>query len=212
MGLLDEILGGLARGQRGGPSGGGPGPGAGGAGLSPIATALITLLAGKFLGGAGGRPGGPLGGGPSGSAPPGGGGLGDILGSVLGGGQPRGGTPPGGGGIGDLLGGLLGGAGGPGGHGGSVLTGGLNDLLRQFDQRGHGAAAQSWIGRGENQHLTPEQIEATLGSEQVDSLAEQAGLSRIGLLEGLSQELPGFVDQLTPDGRIPTDEEADRML
>ena len=132
---------------------------------------------------------------------------------MLGGGQPRGGMPAGGGGIGDLLGGLLGGAGGPGGgRGGSVLSGGLNDLLRQFEGSGHGDAAQSWIGRGENAQISPAAIEAALGSEQVDSLAEQAGLSRVGLLEGLSQELPGFVDQLTPDGRIPTDEEADRML
>jgi uncharacterized protein YidB (DUF937 family) len=205
MGLLDIL------GQIGGrPGAQNPfGGQAGGSGLSPIATALIALLAGKVLGGG---PGGPFGGGPFGNAPPGGsGGLGDILGSVLGGGQPRGGMPSGGG-LGDLLGGLLGGAGPGGGRGGSVLTGGLNDLLRQFEQSGHGNAAQSWIGRSENQHLSPEQIEQALGSEQVDSLAEQAGLSRVGLLEGLSQELPGFVDQLTPDGRIPTDEEAEQIL
>jgi uncharacterized protein YidB (DUF937 family) len=32
------------------------------------------------------------------------------------------------------------------------------------------------------------------------------------LLEGLSQHLPDFVDQLTPEGRLPTEEEASRMV
>src|SRR5688500_15335876 len=130
MGLLDILgqIGGGPRAQR--PAGGQPG-----GGLSPIATALLALLASKALGGGSGQPGGPFGGGPFGNAPAGGagGGLGDILGSVLGGGQPRSGMPAGGGGLGDLLGGLLG-----GGRGGNVLNGGLNDLLRQFDRSGHG--------------------------------------------------------------------------
>src|SRR5262245_9450029 len=66
MGLLD-ILGGLAGGQQQGQ--GGPfGTQTGGQGLSPIAIALISLLAGKSGGGSGGM----------------GGGLGDILGTVLG--------------------------------------------------------------------------------------------------------------------------------
>jgi uncharacterized protein YidB (DUF937 family) len=187
MGLLD-ILGGLAGGARGQNPFGGQ---AGNQGLSPIATALIALLAGKMMGG----------GNPSG-------GRGSGLPWDTGAGVPQGGgMPQGGGGIGDLLGGLLG-----GGRGGSVLSGGLNDLLRQFESTGHGNAAQSWIGRGENQRISPQELEDALGSEQVDALAEQAGLSRIGLLEGLSRELPGVVDQLTPEGRIPTDEEADGML
>ena len=35
-------------------------------------------------------------------------------------------------------------------------------------------------------------------------------MSRDDLLQGLSQNLPDFVDQLTPDGRLPTEDEASR--
>jgi uncharacterized protein YidB (DUF937 family) len=36
-------------------------------------------------------------------------------------------------------------------------------------------------------------------------------MKREDILSGLSQQLPGLVDQLTPDGRVPTQEEAARM-
>jgi len=37
-------------------------------------------------------------------------------------------------------------------------------------------------------------------------------MSRDDLLNGLSQQLPDVVDQLTPDGRLPTDQEAARFV
>jgi uncharacterized protein YidB (DUF937 family) len=42
--------------------------------------------------------------------------------------------------------------------------------------------------------------------------SRQTGMGRHDLLEGLSQHLPGFVDQLTPEGRLPSEEEASRMV
>lgn len=105
-----------------------------------------------------------------------------------------------------MLGGLL-----AGGAAGSVLTAGLNDLLRQFEQSGHGEATHSWVGPGENRQISPDAIEQTLGADTVNSLAEQAGLSKIDLLDGLSRQLPTMVDQLTPHGRLPTEEEASRL-
>jgi uncharacterized protein YidB (DUF937 family) len=99
-----------------------------------------------------------------------------------------------------------------GGAGGSVLSGGLNDLMRQMERNGHGDAAKSWIGRGENRRLSPDELDEALGPGNVDSLAEQAGIDRVGLLQGLSEQLPDVVDQLTPEGRLPTDEEAEEML
>ena len=41
---------------------------------------------------------------------------------------------------------------------------------------------------------------------------QQSGLSRSSLLEGLSQMLPDTVNQLTPDGRLPTEHEASRWI
>ena len=45
-----------------------------------------------------------------------------------------------------------------------------------------------------------------------DQLSGQTGMDRGDLLSELSQHLPRFVDQLTPDGRLPTEEEAARMV
>ena len=214
MGLMD-ILNGMQNGPRGEKQ-----PGSGG--MSPITMALLGLLAYKAMKHFGGNnadaaPAGNAGATPTGSA--GNNPLGDILGGLLGGGQPgnasagQSGGP--GGGLGGLLqGGLAGGLGGllTGGAAGGALNSGLNDLLKQFDQAGHGQAAQSWVGHGANQQLSDHDLENALGSDTVNSLAEQAGLSRVELLSGLREHLPEMVNKLTPDGRLPTDDEMSRMI
>ena len=201
-----------------GAGGGGPGGGLGG-GLGDIL--------GDILGG-GGRPTGRSGqqGGP-------GGGLGDILGDILGGGRPggRGGQP---GGLGDILGDILGGGRSPAramGAGSSgpqgdpfsdLLRGGagaglaglfgasLGGLLQQFDQSGHGDEARSWIASGSNKPISPSDIEDTFGSDTIDTLVQQLHVPREELLSGLAQVLPQAVDQMTPDGRLLTQDEVSR--
>jgi uncharacterized protein YidB (DUF937 family) len=116
-----------------------------------------------------------------------------------------------GGGFGDILkgplGGLLGGA-----AAGSVISGGLGDLLKQLQQGGQGDAANSWVGKGPNKAIAPGDLASALGADQIDSIASQSGLSRDDLLKGLSQYLPQVIDHLTPDGRLPTDSEVHGRL
>jgi uncharacterized protein YidB (DUF937 family) len=121
--------------------------------------------------------------------------LADMLGGSQGG--------AGGGGLLSGLGGLLG-----GGAAGGVLSGGLSDLLKQFEQSGQGEKAKSWISTEPNQRVEPQELEQALGSERVQWLMEQTGMSKEELLAGLSRELPEAVDKLTPDGRIPTGRDA----
>jgi uncharacterized protein YidB (DUF937 family) len=143
----------------------------------------------------------------------GGGGLGDILGGLLGGGQPGGQASggmtragaPGGGGLGDILGGMLGGA-----AAGTVLNGGLGQVLQDLQRSGQGRTAQSWVGRGENEQIAPDDLANALGADTISALTQQTGMPRDELLQGLSQHLPDLVDQLTPDGRLPSQEEASR--
>jgi uncharacterized protein YidB (DUF937 family) len=121
------------------------------------------------------------------------------------------GDPGSGGGLGDVLkgplGGLLGGA-----AAGSVISGGLGDLLKQLQQGGHGETANSWVGGGPNKAISPGDLANALGADQIDSLATQNGMSRDDLLTGLSQYLPKVIDHLTPDGRLPTDDEVSGRL
>ena len=111
-----------------------------------------------------------------------------------------------GGGLGDLLKGGLGGL-LAGGAAGTVLSGGLGDLLNQLQQGGHGDAANTWVGKGENKAIAPGDLANALGADQIESLSAQSGLSRDELLSGLSQYLPQVIDHLTPDGRLPTENE-----
>lgn len=119
------------------------------------------------------------------------------------------GTP--GGGHDDLLKGGLGGL-LAGGAAGSVLSGGLNDLLKQFQQKGQGEVAQSWIGKGPNKAIKPNDLASALGADRINALAAFSGMSRDDMLNGLSQQLPDVIDQLTPDGRLPTEQEAARFV
>jgi uncharacterized protein YidB (DUF937 family) len=105
------------------------------------------------------------------------------------------------------LGGLLGGA-----SVGSVLSGGLGDLVERFKQNGQGQAAESWVSRGPNQQLGAEQLEQAIGPDVLNTLSQQTGLSRQELLSRLTRELPEAVDKFTPEGRLPTEDEAARLI
>jgi uncharacterized protein YidB (DUF937 family) len=212
MGLLDVL-----NGMRNGPGGQ---PSQSGGGMSPITMAILALLAYKgikHLGGsqqqtapAGNQPRVP-GNNPMNTNAQNGGGLGDILGGMLGGGRGAQGGGLGGGGLGGLLQGGLGGL-LAGGAAGSILSGGLGGLLNQFQQHGQGETANSWVGKGPNQDISESDLAKSIGSEDIDALTRHTGLSRDELLSGLSRELPGAIDELTPDGRVPTADEASRWV
>lgn len=206
MGLLD-ILNGIQTGSGAQAPGAPAGRSGGGSSLSPIMIALIGLLASRMLSG-GQQQQAPTGGAAAGSG--GGGGLlGEILGGDLGGLLK--------GGLGGLLAGAAGGAGGSaggpsGGPLGGVLSGGLGDLMKQFEQAGQGDAMKSWVGSGANQSIGINDLANALGPEQLGALSQQSGLSQDDLLSGLAQHLPNFINQLTPDGRLPTADELSRQL
>ena len=127
---------------------------------------------------------------------------------------------PQGGGMGDILGGLggiLGGARGGGGGGlGGILgglggAGALGGLISAMQQKGLGQQAHSWVGAGANEPVAPHQLADALGEDTVEELQEQTGLPREQLLSQLAQELPEAVNQATPEGRVPDDDELDRL-
>ena len=93
---------------------------------------------------------------------------------------------------------------------GGALGGGLKDLLDRFRQSGQEDKVQSWVSKGSNKPIAPQELEQTLGEERIQWLVEQTGLPRDQLLSGLSNELPDAIDKLTPEGRVPTDEELSR--
>jgi uncharacterized protein YidB (DUF937 family) len=81
--------------------------------------------------------------------------------------------------------------------------GGVAGLLQTFQAGGLGAVASSWVQAGTpNQPVSPEDLHAVLGTETLQSVAEQHGMSVNDLVGQLANHLPGLVDHLTPSGQV----------
>jgi uncharacterized protein YidB (DUF937 family) len=120
--------------------------------------------------------------------------LDSVLGMVTGG-------QGGGGGNAALLNavvGMLAGGGQAGGQGG-----GLGAMLGKAQQAGLGDVVSSWIGKGQNMPISPDQLGSVLGSDTLANLAKQLGMSNGDAASQISQMLPDVVDRLTPQGQMP---------
>ena len=120
--------------------------------------------------------------------------LDSVLGSVLGGGGQRqqGGADL----LMQIVAGMLANRQGGGG-------GGLADLASQFQRGGLGDVMSSWVGAGQNQPISPDQLGGVLGGDMLSELTQRTGMGQGDLLGQLSQMLPQMVDRATPEGRIP---------
>ena len=157
--------------------------------------------------------------------------LGQILGSVLGRGGPAGPMGMGAGGLGSVLGGMMGrGQGDPaevgrgdrgaalGGQGGALIAmllplamqwvqrnGGLDGVLKRFQQKGYSQQAASWVSTGANQSLPVQAMDDVVGYDELSRLSQQLGVGRQEVSQGMAQIVPEMVNQLTPDGNVPDD-------
>ena len=157
----------------------------------------------------------------------GGGGLEDLLGGLLGGGSSGG---SGGGGLQDILGGVLGGSSGgsPGTAAGGMNLGalaaalgpllgnllqggGLSQLLGNAQASGLSAQADSWVGTGENQSVSGQDIKGVVGDDAVKQVAQKAGISEDEAADVLAQVVPQVVSGLTPGGQVPSDDELGQL-
>ena len=80
--------------------------------------------------------------------------------------------------------------------------GNLQGLVAQLQQGGLGPQVQSWLGSGANIGVTPDQLRAALGSDQVRQLAAHFGLPIDQVLNVLAEHLPTAVDQASPNGTL----------
>jgi uncharacterized protein YidB (DUF937 family) len=156
---------------------------------------LLDSVLSQALGGNGQRPNQPGDSGLEGlGALAGMGGLDALLGGGQGGGGNAMGAGPGGGGLADVLGGLLANDG---------QAGGLGGLVSKFEQAGLGDVVGSWVGNGENQQISPDQVQGALGNDQISSMASRLGINAQTLLPLLASLLPVLINQFTPQGRVP---------
>ncbi|HQR59018.1 MAG TPA: YidB family protein [Azonexus sp.] len=82
-------------------------------------------------------------------------------------------------------------------------TGGLEGLIRSFQQGGLGDIVNSWVAKGQNLPVSGEQIESVLGGSVLQDLAAQLGVSPQQASGSLADVLPQLIDQMTPNGELP---------
>jgi uncharacterized protein YidB (DUF937 family) len=81
-------------------------------------------------------------------------------------------------------------------------SGGLQGLATKFSQSGQGDAFSSWVGMGENQPISKDQIQNALGPDQINALAARIGVDPAIASSFLAEYLPKIIDKLTPAGKI----------
>jgi uncharacterized protein YidB (DUF937 family) len=184
MGLLD-VLNGMQNGPRGQPEPGVPGSG----GMSKTTMAMLAFLAYKAFKGMHAEQ-------PAQARVP----------SPAPNGQGREAQEPGG--LAGVLRTIFGGGSVPG----PVLSRGVGNTVQDLERSGQGEIARSWVDRGPNRSITPDKIGAALGEDGIRDLMQQTGMDRDDLLATLSEHLPRVIDHLTPEGRLPTEQEASRFV
>ena len=89
------------------------------------------------------------------------------------------------------------------------LLGGLGGLLEGLKNAGHSNTADTWVKPGPNQPIPPADLGSAVGSSTISEIARKLGVNEQDLLNQLAQALPGMVDKMTPQGRMPTQDEID---
>jgi uncharacterized protein YidB (DUF937 family) len=80
---------------------------------------------------------------------------------------------------------------------------GFSSLLSSLASGGLGDQVKSWVGTGVNQLVSGQQVASWLGNDKLQQVGQAVGLSPNQVAEHLAQQLPAFVDKLTPHGSVP---------
>lgn len=80
---------------------------------------------------------------------------------------------------------------------------GFTGIVDKFKQNGLGNTISSWIGTGENKTITGDQVKQVFGTDKIKELADKTGLSTDDAAKKVAEVLPGMLDKLTPDGKVP---------
>jgi uncharacterized protein YidB (DUF937 family) len=83
----------------------------------------------------------------------------------------------------------------------------LSRFKEQADKAGLSDIFDSWVSQGENKPITADQVKQTADPENLQAIADKAGLSVDETAEELSRALPEIVNEMTPDGVLPSDDQ-----
>ena len=82
-------------------------------------------------------------------------------------------------------------------------AGGIQGVMEKIQKSGMGDIVASWVGTGQNESITPDQITQALGQENIQVITKQVNIPVEQSGNLLSELLPALIDRLTPDGQVP---------
>ena len=92
---------------------------------------------------------------------------------------------------------------------GNLLGGGNSDggldlgsLVGSLQGGGLANIAASWLGDGDNEEISEEQVEGLFGADKIQEMASQLGADQGDVLSGLKEALPQMVDKSSSGGSL----------
>jgi uncharacterized protein YidB (DUF937 family) len=86
--------------------------------------------------------------------------------------------------------------------------GGLDAVVKKFQDSGFKRQVDSWISTGKNEALSSIEVGQAIGIEKIKKLAEAAGVDVNKARDLLAEYLPIVIDKATPEGKLPPKDKA----
>ena len=80
---------------------------------------------------------------------------------------------------------------------------GMQGILAKLQASGMDKQVMSWIGHGQNQPVTGDDIKNAVNPQLLSQVAQQSGMSQDEVADHFAQALPEAVDKATPGGAVP---------
>jgi uncharacterized protein YidB (DUF937 family) len=90
--------------------------------------------------------------------------------------------------------------------------GGLGGMLDKFRGAGMQQKADSWVSTGPNEPLSPDEVEQAMGHDELERISNETGLTVEEVRERLAKALPEAVNEVTPNGRVPDENQLGGIL
>ena len=86
--------------------------------------------------------------------------------------------------------------------------GGLDAVVKKFQDGGFKRQVDSWVSTGKNEALSSIEVGQAVGIEKIKKLAEAAGIDVNKARDLLAEYLPIAIDKASPEGKLPPKDKA----
>lgn len=88
---------------------------------------------------------------------------------------------------------------------------GLQGLTSHLTQNGLADQVKSWVGQGQNQRVSGDEVRQAMDPQALSQLAQQTNMTPEQTSEAVAQVLPEMVSKATPEGQLPAEDPLRKM-